>query len=386
MARPRVLHVYKDVFPPIQGGIERTIYHLGRLTAGAYEPVVLVAARGLRGRRRVVAAGFEVVEVGSLGRWLSTPVAPGFLPAMKRLRPDLLHFHAPHPTGEIAYVASGLKIPAVVTYHSDIVRQRQAVKFYGPLLKAFLRRARVIMPTSERYLSTSPYLAPVADRCRVVPLGIPLEDYELDEARGGLAEEFRRRWGRFILFLGVLRYYKGLPVLLRAMEGLAEARLVVAGDGPEGPALRRLAGELGLDERVAFLGSVDQATAVALLHAASVFCLPATERAEAFGLCQIEAMACGLPVVSTDLPTGVPEVNRHGLTGLIVPPQDASALATALGRLLADPEQARRLGEAGRRRAGECYTARLMAERVAAIYDEVLAARASLPQRGANRN
>jgi rhamnosyl/mannosyltransferase len=139
-----------------------------------------------------------------------------------------------------------------------------------------------------------------------------------------------------------------------------------------GVPLREMARELGIQGRTHFMGRVTPEEAVALLHAAAVFVLPSHLRSEAFGLCQIEAMACGLPVVSTDLPTGVPEVNRHGETGLIVPPGDARALAAAIKRLLDDPELRARLGEGGRRRARENYRAELMAQRVSAIYREVL--------------
>lgn len=378
---PRVVHVYKDVYPPVEGGIERTIFHLCRLTRGEFEPSVIVASRGGEGGRREIADGIEVVEVPSWGRALSTPIAPGFVSALKRSRADLFHFHFPHPTGELAYLVSGLKTPAVVTYHSDVVRQRAALALYRPLMHAFLRRMKVVMPTSERYLRSSETLAPHADRCRVVPLGLPLEDYALTEEIRPRRDEFRARFGEFIFFIGVLRYYKGLSYLIDAMARLPDAKLVIAGVGPEesnlkskiqNPTSVSSATPASLGSRIQFLGRVDHATAVALFHAAAVFCLPACERSEAFGLCQIEAQACGLPIVSTDLPTGVPEINRHGETGLIVPPKDAAALSEALARLLADPGERRRLGEGGRRRAEENYTAEKMAERVKAVYREAL--------------
>ena len=194
------------------------------------------------------------------------------------------------------------------------------------------------------------------------------------ERVGQLREEF----GEFVLFLGCLRAYKGIPFLLEAMARLANARLVIAGDGAQRDALKEMARELGLGERVHFAGRVSEAEAVALLRAAAVFVLPAHQRSEAFGLCQIEAMACGLPVISTDLPTGVPEVNKHGESGLIVPPADPAALAGAIEALLKDPARRRELGEGGRHRAQTLYRAERMAEDVARVYREVLAGKNSI--------
>jgi rhamnosyl/mannosyltransferase len=164
-----------------------------------------------------------------------------------------------------------------------------------------------------------------------------------------------------------------LPFLIEAMWALEGVQLVIAGEGREAERLRRQARIVGLSERVHFTGRVDRASAVGLLRGAAVFCLPANQRSEAFGLCQIEAMTCGLPVVSTDLPTGVPEINRDGETGIIAPPGDAKGLTEALGRLLGDAALRRRMGEAGRRRAAEHYTAERMAREVVEVYREALA-------------
>jgi rhamnosyl/mannosyltransferase len=368
-ARPRVVHVYKDVFPPVPGGIERVIGILARRTREAFDPRVLVAAPGHgRGGERTIEDGIPVTEVASLGRALSTPLAPGFVGALRDCGAELLHFHVPHPTGEVAFLLSGLRVPAVVTYHSDVIRQRWAMNLYGPMFHRFLARMAVIMPTSQRYLETSPWLAPHRDRCRVVPLGLPLEDYAATEPVLRRAEALRAEHGDYVLFLGCLRAYKGISVLLEAMRRLPQARLLVAGEGAMGPSLREEAARLGLGDRARFLGRVAQEEAVALLTGAAMLVLPSIQRSEAFGLVQVEAMACGAPVICTDLPTGVPEVNADGLTGLVVPPRDAGALTAAIERLLNDPAMRRQMGEAGRRRAQERFGDRRMADQVMDAY------------------
>lgn len=376
--RARIVHVYKDVYPPVQGGVERIINLLARYTRDEFDVRIIVASRTRRGGEHPLEPrlpDIKVIEVPSLGRMLSTPLAPGFGRALEACRADLLHFHIPHPTGEFSFLYSGLPTPAVATYHSDVVRQRWAMKLYNPFFQRFLGRLDRIMPTSRRYLDTSTQLTAHRERCQVVPLGYELEAYVPTESTARRSEALRRRHGDFLLFLGCLRAYKGLIFLLEALQRLAGVRLVIAGDGVMREELEARAGEMGLADRVVFAGYVSDEEAVALLHAARVFVLPSHQRSEAFGLCQIEAMACGLPVISTDLPTGVPEVNRHGETGLVVPPANSAALAEAIHTLLNDPARRRAMGEAGRRRAEAHYHARIMADQVKGVYRDVLAKR-----------
>ena len=121
-----------------------------------------------------------------------------------------------------------------------------------------------------------------------------------------------------------------------------------------------------------FTGTVPDSDLPALYHASDVFVLPSVTRAEAFGMVQLEAMACGKPVVSTSVPSGVPWVNQHEVTGLVVPPGDVVALATALRTLFADSTLRERFGAAGRRRVAQEFTSARMAERSVALYREVL--------------
>lgn len=374
LERPRVVHVYKDVYPPIEGGIERTIFNVAQLTKEWFEPVVITASRSGRGCERFIDDDVRVIEIPSAGRLFSTPLAPGFRKAMEEVDADLFHFHLPHPPGEISYLLSKTKVPAVATYHSDIVKQKKILKFYRPFLHRFLRSMEVIMPTSQRYLETSRILSSHRDRCKIVPLGLPLDDYEADNEILEQANEYREGWGNFVFFIGVLRYYKGLHNLILAMKELPDTHLVIAGDGPEAIKLNALAMKHDLENRIHFLGAVDHTTAVALFHAASIFCLPANQRSEAYGLCQIEAMACGLPVISTNLPTGVPDVNRHDESGFIVEPNNVPDLVDAITRLLEDEDLRKTLGENARKRALKLYGAEKMAESIIEIYNEVLEA------------
>jgi rhamnosyl/mannosyltransferase len=179
----------------------------------------------------------------------------------------------------------------------------------------------------------------------------------------------RARYGPqpLLLFVGRLRYYKGLPYLFEALQRV-DARLLVVGSGPLAAEWRALAAQLGLADRVLFLGEVPDAELHALYHAAQVFVLPASHRSEAFGTVQLEAMAAGCPVVSTELGTGTSYVNQHGITGFVVPPRDPAALAEAISRLLGNADLRSHMGSAARARVAAVFTAAHMVEQVIALY------------------
>ncbi len=370
MTRPRILHVYKDYFPPVLGGIEITINRMARGTLDEFDPRVLVCA-GASPPGDAEIDGVRVTRVPERGRFSSAPFSPAFPAALRRAArdADLIHLHHPNPTGDIALALARPPCPVVMTYHSDIVRQRFTRLLFGPVQERTMRACRLIMPTSPSYVESSPWLRRHRDRCRVVPLGIDLARFDATDDVRRRAAEIRARWKRpVVLFIGRLRYYKGLDFLVEAAAGLP-AEVLLGGTGPQDEHLRTLAG--GLDN-VHFLGDLSDDELVAHLHAADVFCMPSHLRSEAFGLSMVEAMACGVPVISTDIPTGVPFVNRDGESGLNVEAASAPALRAALDTLLSDPETRARLGEGARRRANELFSAERMCAGVKSVYREAL--------------
>jgi rhamnosyl/mannosyltransferase len=366
--------VYKDYYPPVMGGIENTINRLARGTGEEFDVSVLVCAGRSRPGEQIV-DGVRVVRVGELGRLLSAPFSPGFPAALAReaAHADLLHFHHPNPTGDVAYLLSRPKAPVVMTYHSDVVRQRFAMFAFGPVQERMMRACRAIMPTSPDYIDSSEWLSRHRATCHVVPLGIDLEHFVRTPAVEQQAAQVRSRHATpLIIFVGRLRHYKGLHFLVEAMKEV-QATLLLVGTGPEEARLRADAVRHGVSRRCVFLGELTDAEVVAHLYAADTFCLPSHLRSEAFGICQIEAMACGLPIVNTRLATGVPFVSRDGLTGLSVEPGSPAALAAALNRLLFDDALRRKMGEAGLNRTRELFSAEAMCLEVKKVYRSVLA-------------
>jgi glycosyltransferase involved in cell wall biosynthesis len=368
---PRVLHIYKDYYPPVLGGIEKHINLVCNGIADQFDVRVLVANRA-RGTARETIGEIPVVKASCWGRLASAPVCPSFPRLIKEWPADILHFHLPNPTGDLAWMLSRPQGKIAITYHSDIVRQKWAMAAYGPFLRRFLRRADAIMPTSPNYIESSPWLREVREKCTVVPLGIDLSTFADSPERQTRAGEIRRRYGKpIVVFVGVLRYYKGLRFLIEAMKDLDAACLII-GNGPERPQLAAQIPDSSSTEKIFLLGDLDDSTLADHLQAADLFCLPAHLRAEAYGLCQIEAMACGLPVVSCNLDTGVPYVNLDGETGLLCRPADPASLQAALRRLLDDEALRRSLGENARRRALDQFSSSLMIDRVKQVYRALL--------------
>jgi rhamnosyl/mannosyltransferase len=258
-----------------------------------------------------------------------------------------------------------------------VVRPRLQYKlFYEPVARPVYRRAARFVVSSPALAEQAAGLAPYRDKVEVVPFGIDPAAWALTPDLAARAEAIRAgvNGHPLLLFAGRMVPYKGVDVLLRSLRDVP-ARAVLAGDGPRRAEWEALAGALGVADRVTFPGEVPDAELAALFHACDLFVLPSVTKAEAFGFVQIEAMACGKPVVSTRVPSGVPWVNLHERTGLTVPPGDASALTAALLRLCGDAELRARFGAAGRRRVLDEFTIARMADRIVEVYGRALAAK-----------
>ncbi len=370
----RVIHLYKDYFP-ILGGIENHIRALAEAQARMGLKVIVLVTSPTRKTIELLDGSVQVLKASRWFTVASTPLSLAFFLYARRLLPrcDLAHLHHPYPPAEIAYLLSGGGTPAVLTYHSDIVRQRMSGRLYRPWLYRVLARVERILVTSPIYPETSPHLRAFRDKCRVVPLGIDIARFLSVPAEA--ARALRSSWcpaphRPHALFVGRLRYYKGIDTLLHALTRLPEIHATIVGTGPMERAWRALARDLQLIDRVHFLGEVPDSELPLIYHAADLFVLPASARAEAFGTVLLEAMAASLPVITTEIGTGTTWV--VGEAGWIVPPRDPVALAEAMREILDQPEAARARGHQGQERVRREFTIEKMAQNVLKIYEEIL--------------
>jgi len=360
-------------YPPIFGGIETIVRDItqGLIRRGWTVDVLCANTKP----KTVVEDGCpKIVRAASLAKVASTSMSPALIWQLARLGSyDIVHIHLPDPMTNLALWLVRPKARVVVHWHSDIVKQQTLLKLYAPLQSWLLRRADAIIATSPPYAESSPWLKPFMGKVHFVPGCIDDPLYGLDATRlRGQVDRIKASVGgrRIVFALGRMTYYKGFDVLIDAAARLpGDTAVILGGVGELLPELQARAKSRGLGDRVRFVGRIPEEELAAHYQAADVFCLPSLMRSEAFGMVLVEALAHGRPIVATDIPgSGVPWVNRHGLSGLNVPPGDSAALSAALIQLLADPERAREYGKAGRQRFESDFTVPTMIDAVESLY------------------
>lgn len=386
----RVVHLGK-YYPPAAGGIETHTQTLARaqVRLGAEVRVVVVNHADRAGRDVTfdrftptpdatdTDGGIVVHRAGRLANLAKLDVCPTLPPVLARVRrefrPDVWHLHAPNVTMMLAVLADRRIRPLVVTHHSDIVRQRVLRHAVRPIEYAVYRRAARLLPTSPAYVDGSPTLTRFRAKVEPLPLGLDLTPFRTPSAAAlAHAARFRRDTpGPIWLAVGRLIYYKALGVALEALATVPGTLLVI-GTGPMEAAWKQKAAELNLGVGVRWLGRATDDELIGACHAATALWFPSNARSEGFGLVQVEAMACGCPVINTLIPSsGVSWVSRHEAEGLTVPMDDVPAFAAAARRLAEEPGVRERLSAAARLRAEE-FDWLTMGERSLAVYESVV--------------
>jgi rhamnosyl/mannosyltransferase len=375
-----ILHIYKD-YPPILGGIENHVQLLAQGQAAAGHNITVLVTNPAGPQTTVSTEnGVAVIRASRLATVASTPLSVALPWQLLHQRPDVVHLHYPYPVGEVCQWLLRRGRVTVLSYHADIVRQASILRFYKPLLRRVLLRVDAIVIGSPP-MRGGAFLGEHQAKLRLIPYGIPLDRFRADPNEADLARLRAQLTAAFtpplpvssspplLLFVGRLRYYKGLDWLIRALPQI-NARLVVVGIGPMEAEWKALAAQIGVTDRIAWLGEAPDADLPALYHLADLFVLPASHSSEAFGLVQVEAMAAGVPSVCTELGTGTSYVNQEGVTGRVVPPRDPDALAAAINDLLADPARRAAMSAAARIRVAAEFDLDVMVERMLALYEE----------------
>jgi rhamnosyl/mannosyltransferase len=377
----KIVHIYKDYFP-VFGGIENFIRALAEAQA-ARGHEVRVVVNSLKQELEVVE--LNGVRITKMPRHLniqSAPISFSFHNAVRRetTAADIAHLHAPYPIGELCNLWFGRSRKTVLSWHSDIVRQKTLLRFYAPLLRRVIHKAHCIIPASQAYAKSSAWINGYLDKCRIVPYGI--DTTRFTDVRTPEALALRAQWlapfapqqpsaPLVVVGVGRLRYYKGFDDLIKAIAQTQNAIAVIVGIGPLAGELKALAQQLGIAHRVLFPGEPDDAHLPLYHQAADVFAAPSNSRAESFGISIIEAMASGLPAITTEIGTATSWINQHNQTGLVVPPLHPEALARAI-ETLQDAALRKRLGQAARARTLQEFTQQKMVERVEKVYEEML--------------
>ncbi len=365
----RILHVGKYYFPQT-GGTE--LYTQQLVQRHSKLASVEVVASNVRARREVDHIdGATVTRLPTIMTVASMPISVGLTSYLAANCADIIHLHMPNPLAAFSFLRSKHRGKLILTHHADTVGRELIRSFTDPIVRAVHRRASAIIVSSQRYLESSTELTEVREKCHVIPLGVDLAQFDRDDRVE--VDEFRHRYGpNLVACIGRLVEFKGFQYAIEALAKVSSVKLLIAGEGPYREQLATLVHKFGLEDRVHFLGSVQNERISGLIKACQLVLFPSTRRTESFGYVQLEALACGIPVINTALNTGAEEVSLHGVTGLTVPPKNSQALAEAMNRLLSDDGLRTGFGRAGRQRVFENYGLDQMSGHTFELYLQVL--------------
>lgn len=365
----KVLHFYKTYLPDAHGGAQQVIYQICEGTKRYGIDCEVLALTSHESDTRIVGAHRAHFQQ-RIAKIASTDLSISAVGRFRELaaKADVVHYHFPWPMMDVAHFLVLHGKPSVVTYHSDIVRQRYLYPFYRPIMHRFLGSADTIVATSPAYARTSPVLRRHRDKVRVIPIGI--DEAPLRHPDPALLQRWRAKVGSsFFLFIGVARYYKRLDVLIEAARATGMP-VVIAGPGDDDQRAQPSGGEVRSDN-IIYTGTISDADKAALLHLCHAVVLPSGLRSEAFGIVLLEGAMLSKPLICCEIGTGTTYVNVDGLTGFVVPPGDSVALRAAMRRLHDDPDLARELGHNARKRYLDLFTGDRMARQYAEVYEQV---------------
>ncbi|RDJ98752.1 glycosyltransferase [Paraburkholderia lacunae] len=373
----KVLHIYRTYFPDPPGGLQEAIRQISLSTrACGVDPRIFTLSpnpvprdiqfpEGIVTRSRSWAAPASC-DLGGLDSLRQYRAQAGWA--------DVLHFHFPWPFADVLHLLGRVNKPAVMTYHSDVVRQRALGYVYGPLMRSTLRAMSAVVATSPVYAQSSAILTSVVDKQRLKAIPLGMIDYRDDPELGRFAPDCLNRLALgnepYVLALGVLRYYKGLHTLIEAAPSIA-SKIVIAGSGPEMERLAALAKRIGASN-VVFAGQVSHEEKVALLNRCRALVMPSHLRSEAFGMVLVEAEMFGKPMVCCEMGSGTSYVNEHGVTGFVVQPEAPEQFAAAVNELVRDEALARKMGAAARERYERLFSGPALGNAYRGLYEEVL--------------
>lgn len=371
MAKINILHVYKTSMPASYGGVESFIDTLCKADSKLGVKNTVLTLHPKPQKQPIEMDGYSVHQAKQNLFLASTGFSASAFSKFKRLSndADIIHYHFPNPFADMLHVACRHKKPSIVTYHSDIIKQKHLLHIYRPLKKRFLNSVDQIVAISPNYFVSSDVLQRYADKVSVIPIGIDPKAYEtIDSER---LDFWRSRLSKpFFLFIGAMRYYKGLHIALEAIAG-TEIHIAIVGINGIEKDLKAQAASLQL-KNIDFLGFVNDKDKLALLELCHGFIFPSHLRSEAFGIALLEAAMVGKPMVSCEIGTGTTFVNSANETGLVINPGSPHELREAMQFLLDNPEVAATMGKNAKKRSLELFTADQQAKSYYDLYQQLL--------------
>lgn len=367
----KVLHFYKTYFPDTLGGVERVINQIALGTSPLGVEMEVLSLSPTATEPTLEFDGHKAHRCRSNFELASTPFSVSVFSRFRQLakQADIIHYHFPYPFADVLHFTKGIKKPTVITYHSDIVHQKYLFKLYHPLMNRFLSDVDRIVATSPNYLETSPVLSRFKDKTSVIPIGIKKTSYPV--AKPEINAKWRQQFGpRFFFFVGMLRYYKGLHILIEAARN-STYPIVISGEGPVEEELKMLVAKLKVSN-IHFTGNISEEDKVSLINLCTAFVFPSHLRSEAFGVSLLEGAMYGKPLISAEIGTGTSFVNIDQETGLVVAPSNPAALRRAMDYIWNNPEEVMAMGINAEKRYNSLFTATQMSQSYYELYQSLV--------------
>ncbi|MDD1782477.1 glycosyltransferase [Enterovibrio sp. ZSDZ35] len=374
--RIKVLHVYRTYFPDPPGGLQEAIKQICLSVENFGVESKIFTLSPEPNPRSIKLEEGEVIREKSIINIASCDI--GGFRSFQKFRElvewcDIVQLHFPWPFADILNFLIPKGKPTLMTYHSDIVRQKFLGKLYNPLMNRTLRSVDCIVATSQNYVDSSPVLSREEFRSKTKVAPLCLKDRVITEGGSGKHEvlaKYGLEENNYVLALGVLRYYKGFHTLIEAAKYL-NTTIVIAGSGPESETLRLQVEKLKLSN-VVFTGQVEEDEKHVLIQNSILLTLPSHLRSEAFGVVLIEALMHSKPLVTCDIGTGTSFVNKHQETGLVVEPENPKALAQAINSIVSDMDMLCEYQSSARKRYENFFSSQAVSQQYMNIYHSIL--------------
>ena len=371
MKKIKVLHIYKTSIEDSFGGIETFIHNLCEEGEDLGIKNLVMTLSPNSKNKEVNMGKYKIIKVKQDLNIFQTSFSLKAIFKFKELvkDADIIHYHFPYPFADLLHFLCAVKKPSIITYHSDIIRQKRVLIFYKWLMKRFLNSVDCIVATSENYFATSEILKNVASKVRVIPIGINVKKYPNFNIKKNkkFCEKLPKK---FLVFIGAMRYYKGLKIALKAVEN-TNINLVLAGIGQIEEELKEIVYKRKMNN-VYFLGKVSEEEKVCLLNLCTGFVFPSHLRSEAFGISLLEAASFSNPLISCEIGTGTSYVNKNNVTGIVVKPSDPSQLQKAMYFLLNNSEKANEMGKNAKKRAMRLFKSDKATRDYLKLYKEII--------------
>ncbi len=361
----KILLVNKLYYPHI-GGIETVVRDIAEGLNDRADIQILVCQSEKSKTSDEIINGVKIKRCSSIGTYFSMPVSFSFISNFRKMskEADIIHIHMPFPLADVSYLLSGYKGKLILSWHSDIVKQKKLMKFYKPFMYRLLERADSIIVATQGHIDGSEYLKPFAEKCRIIPYGIDIKKYGIYNKN---MLECSDKSSKKAIFIGRLVYYKGVDILISAFENIKGCELFIVGTGKLESELKSRSNV----DKIHFLGSLSDEDMKSALNECDMFILPSCEKSEAFGIVQMEAMIYGKPVINTNLPTGVPYVSVDKQTGITVPVNDVKSLEKAIQNLTDNDELREKYGRNAYERVRQNFSMDKMLDAIFELYKEV---------------